>query len=171
MNTNAERMRKLDFKVKSVCIGVTVLAYVIALVIYRFRNDISNISQMDNIGIVVILYLLFDCVITNAYFDEMPKRGIGFHAKMLAVMVVMAGILAVIPPVEPMIFISPTDFGLIMVWIKLVSVIDAMVCNAYVKRCREKGTAAKNVKRVSNIFWLALSVVVGAVTACYLIFL
>ena len=55
-----------------------------------------------------------------------------------------------------------------MVLTELPLLLDAIVCNAYIERCRENGIAAKNVKRVSNIFSIALSAVV--VAAAYFIF-
>ena len=53
MNMDANRMRKLDFKVKSVCLGVTALAYVIALAIYLFGNDISVSTQVYCISSII----------------------------------------------------------------------------------------------------------------------
>lgn len=168
MNMDANRMRKLDFKVKSVCLGVTALAYVIALAIYLFGNDISVSTQVYCISSIIILHFIFQSVMAGAYFDEMPKRGISFHIKVLAVMLVMVGIFACIPAAEPKVYISPVEFAVMMVLTKLPLLLDAIVCNAYIERCREKGIAAKNVKRVSNIFLIALSAVV--VAAAYFIF-
>ena len=88
----------------------------------------------------------------GAYFDEMPKRGISFHIKVLVVMLVMVGIFACIPAAEPKVYISPVEFAVMMVLTKLPLLLDAIVCNAYIERCREKGIAAKNVKRMSETF-------------------
>lgn len=150
MDTNTIRLKKLDKKVKLFYVGITVLAYVVAWVLIHFINSPYGNAYLSYI---VLFYITFDYVMIRAYFSELPKCEIGFHVKVLIAMIATAFIFMVaFPEAESGKGSNPLVlFAFEIAVVKFTYIADILICNAYVKRCREKGRPAHNVKRLSNI--------------------